>query len=116
MLLKFIKLCIIFIIIGVSIIVYNRPELRSKMNFSLLASIPKIKDVKGIDTQKGATISSQIKKDINKNFKEAQINFLNLRIIDLINTASKSGKIVKDFKNFQDYLKEQISNVAKFNQ
>lgn len=98
MLIKFIKLCLIFIIIGGGIILYNQ----KKLSFSL----PEFKNVKGINTSKAAEIPNQLKSEAEKKVKDTKIS-------DLINIYNQAQKLARDFRAFQEYLKKEAANLVK---
>jgi hypothetical protein len=113
MLLKFIRLCIIFIIIGGGILIYNQPEIRGKIIQIVSPTLSNLPDVKGISTKRANNISNHIRSDIIDSIAQAQSNVLNLRVSDIINFVNGSQKIASDFRGFQDYIKEEANNYIK---
>lgn len=113
MLVKFIRLCIIFIIIGGGIIIYNKPDVRDKIIASVQGFKPALPDVKGLSTNKAGSISGQLKSDIDNSINQAQKQALNMKVGDLVNIFHGTQKIANDFRSFQEYVKGQVENLGK---
>lgn len=109
MLLKFIKLCLLIILIGGGILLYNQPSIRNNL-LSYLPQNASVPDVKGIGTEKAQDVSGQLKSDIDEGVKRVQGEALNLKVSDLINILNRGQKIAEDFRGFQEYIKVQFEN------
>ncbi len=113
MLLKFIKLCIVFIIIGGGVFTFNRPDIRDKIISSVQGVKPALPDVKGLSTNNVGSISGQLKTDIDNGIILAQKQALNLKIGDLVNIYHGYQKIANDFRSLQENVKGQVENFGK---
>lgn len=116
MLLNFIRICIIFILIGGGIILFKQQSLRDRalsylhINDIRFANLP---EVKGIKISKAGELTKNIKSDVDAGVKQTQKGAMNLKVSDLINIYERGQKLVKDFRSFQDYVKEQVNNAVK---
>ncbi len=106
MLLKFISLCLLFIVIGGGILLYNQPAIRNNI-LTYLPQNKSLPDVKGIGTEKAQDVTGQIKSDIDEGVKKVQGEALNLKVSDLVNIVNRGQKIAEDFRGFQEYIKAQ---------
>lgn len=110
MLFKFIQLCLVFILVGGGILIYNQPALRENI-FSFLPKSSPLPDVKGIGTEKAGEVTGRLKSDIDEGVKKAQNEALNLKVSDLMSIVSRGQKIAEDFRGFQEYIKGQFDGV-----
>ena len=81
MLKKFIKLCIIFIFIGVGFILYKQSDVRN----NIISYIQNLPNVKGINTSKTGDVQDQVKSQVDKSINQAEKKVTNTKISDLIN-------------------------------
>lgn len=116
MLLKFIKLCLIFIIIGGGFILLKQSSVRNQI-FSHIPNISKFASglpaVKGISDSKFGSISGQLKSEFDSSVNQAGKQLYNIKLGDVIKFLNRSQKIATDFRGFQEYLKEQVANFGK---
>lgn len=110
MLLKFIKLCLLFIVIGGGVLLYNKPTIRNNI-LSYLPQNASVPDVKGIGTEKAQDVTGQLKNDIDEGVKKVQGEALNLKVSDIMNIVSRGQKIAEDFRGFQEYIKAQAEGI-----
>lgn len=123
MLLKFIRLCLIFILIGGGFILYNQQWVRDWVGSYFNSSIgdnmfsEAQKSVKGISTNKSEEITNQLQKDVGNGIDQAQKQVLNMRVSDIVDFFNKGQKISSDFHVFQESVKKdiesQIENLGK---
>lgn len=107
MLLKFIWLCIIFILVGAGFILYNQHYFSVNM-------FPQVQEsVKGISTNKSEQISSQLKKEVDSGINQAQRQVLDLKVSDIYNFFNKGQKITGDFQSLSENIKKEIENFNK---
>lgn len=109
MLIKFIKLCLIFIFIGGGIILYKQVNVRN----NVISYIQNLPNVKGISTEKAGDVPNQLKSQVNKSINQAEKKVTNTKISDLINIYNQAQKYAKDFRAFQEYLKKEAENLIK---
>jgi hypothetical protein len=109
MLKKFIKLCLIFILIGGVFILYKQVNIRN----NIIAYIQNLPSVKGISTSKGGDVSNQVKSQVDKGINQAEKKVTNTKISDLINIYNQTQKYAKDFRAFQEYIKKEAANLIK---
>lgn len=102
MLVKFIKLCLIFILIGGGFILYKDKSIRN----NLLGYVQNLPSVKGISTQKASDVPNQLKSEAEKKVKNAKIS-------DLISIYNQTQKFAKDFRAFQEYIKKEADKLIK---
>jgi hypothetical protein len=107
MLLKFIWICIIFILVSVGFIFYKQ------QHFSVNMFTQAQEAVKGISTSKSEQISNQLKEEVDNGFNHAQRQVLNLKVSDIYSFFNKGQKITGDFQAFQENLKRDIENLNK---
>ncbi len=113
MLLKFIRLCIIFILIGGGFILYNQQVVRDRIT-PYVSMLPQAqKSVKGINTNRSEEITNQLKKEVDSGINQAQKQALNIKVSDVYNFFNKGQKITGDFRAFQENLKKDIGNLNK---
>ena len=104
MLLKFIRICIIFILIGGGFILYNQyPNMFTQTQ----------KAVKGISTNKSEEISNQLKREVGSGVNQVQKQALNIKFSDVYDFFNKGQKITGDFRTFQENIKKEIENLNK---
>jgi len=104
MLLKFIRLCLIFILIGGGFILYQQHA----------GMFPQVqKAVKGISTNKSQEISNQLKKEVGSEINQAQKQALNINLSDVMNFFNKGQKITGDLRSLQENVKKDIENLNK---
>ena len=113
MLLKFIRLCLIFILIGAGFILYNQQIVKDKITPYTNIFPQAQKAVKGISTNKSEEISNQLKKEADSAISQLQTQALNLKLSEVINFFNKGQKITSDFQTFQKNLKKDIENLNK---
>jgi len=113
MLLKFIRICFLLIVIGGSILIYNNPEMRSKILYVISPAAKNLPEVKGINTKRAENITNDIKSDFFESITQVQENILNMKISDVVDLVDGSKKITSDFRNFQEYIKEEANNYVK---
>ena len=94
MLLKFIRICIIFILIGGGFILYNQQIVKDRINPYLNIFSQAQKSVKGISTNKSEEISNQLKKEVGSGINQIQKQALNIKLSDVINFLNKGQKII----------------------
>lgn len=109
MLLKFIFLCLLFIVIGGSFILYRQPEFGSRIS-SYTRYIPGLKEVKGLNTERAGSISGQLRSEFDKGVDDARKQALNLKVSDLMNYLNRGQKIASDLRGFQEYIKKEVEN------
>lgn len=102
MLKKFIKLCLIFILIGGGIILYKQGNVRS----GIIYYIQNLPNVKGVSTSKAGDVTNQLKSEAEKKVK-------NTKLSDLINIYNQTQKYAKDFRAFQEYIKKEAESLIK---
>lgn len=98
MIIKFIKFCLVFIVIGSGVILYKQPN--------LLSSVPGAQAVKGISTSKAVELPNQLKSEAEKQIK-------NIKISDLPGIFDQTKKFANDLRAFQDYIKKEAENLIK---
>ncbi len=113
MLTKFIKLCLIFIVIGGGLILYKQPSVRDQIFARIPKSIPNLPQVKGISTDKFGSISGQLKSELDKSVNQAQKQLYNIKLGDVLKFLNRTQKITTDFRGFQEYIKDQVANFGK---
>lgn len=109
MLKKFIKLCLIFILIGGGFILYKQGSVRN----NIISYIRNLPNVKGISTSKGGDVPGQLKSQVDKGIKQAEKKATDTKISDLINIYNQTQKYAKDFRAFQEYIKKEAANLIK---
>lgn len=112
MLLKFIIFCLLFIVVGGGFIAYKQPSIRERF-VPYVQKVPVPKEVKGISTSKAGKITNDLKSDLDDGVKQAQKQAMDLKVSDILNFINRGQKIAKDFRGFQDYIKEQVDNLIK---
>jgi ABC-type bacteriocin/lantibiotic exporter with double-glycine peptidase domain len=113
MLKKFIRLCLIFILIGGGIIIYKQPAIREKIMTATHIFTPSLPAVKGINTNKAGDISNQLKSDVNNTINQAEKQALNIKVSDLLSFFNRTQKIANDLRSFQEYVKKEVANLGK---
>ena len=109
MLKKFIKLCLIFILIGGGIILYKQANIRN----NIISYIQNLPNVKGINTSKAGDVPSQLKSQVDKGIKQAEKKATDTKISDILYIYNQTRKYAKDFRSFQEYIKKEAANLVK---
>ncbi len=109
MLKKFIKLCLIFILIGGGFILCKQASVRN----NIISYIRNLPDVKGINTSKAGDVPSQLKSQVDKGIKQAEKKATDTKISDILYIYNQTRKYAKDFRAFQDYIKKEAENLIK---
>ncbi len=109
MLKKFIKLCLLFILIGGGYILYNKSDVRN----NIISYIQNLPNVKGISISKTEDVPDQVKSKVNEEINQAEKKVKNTKISDLINIYNQTKKIAHDFRSFQEYIKKEAANLIK---
>src|SRR4051812_25942492 len=108
MIIKFIQLCLLFILVGGGFIIYNQPAIRNQILGYANNYIPGLPDVKGISTSKTPEIPKQLKSGVDDTINQAQKKARDIKVGDLMDIANTAQKTIKDFRAFQEYIKEQV--------